>query len=298
MSMGIRSCRPDELEQLIFLLDKEFIFGKGRVISLRLRFPTLFCRNNLHNIILCTDGEEIVSALAMRQFNWCENDKIFRGAMIGMVYTHPARRREGLASRLLTEAAMRLREGEMDFGVLWTGQQSFYAHLGWMAADCGVLGEICLGDQQIGDAGEVACMPAQAGVQEMECIRQRYLNLKTLRGTENYLSIPLPATTANVLWKKDQDKTAYALVGSGGEMGFLYELVGNPDNFAALWQETRRNQRQILVNDYVGSSSYCWLTAHTGINWKSKALAMWLPVSKRVTMSHFGRWYIPYFDRI
>ena len=298
MGIDIHSCRPQELERLIPSLDEEFIFGKGRTISLRQRFPTVFCRNNLHNIIVCTEGEELASALAMRQFGWREGEEVFRGAMIGMVYTHPARRGEGLASRLLEAAAMQLREQGMDFGVLWSVQQSFYVRLGWVAADCGVLGEVEPNELIPQPPGDVTLLPTEANTPRLEKVRQNWLNATTLRRTEDYHQLPLPSERVNVLWCEDQGKAAYALLGCSGETGFLYELVGDTASFPALWREACRSCRRVFINDRAGSPSFQWLIDQAGVNWKNKSLAMWLPLSERVGTSRLGQWHIPYYDRI
>lgn len=298
MGLDLHTCRADELERLIPLLDTEFIFGKGRTISLRDRFPTVFCHNNLRNIIVCTDGEMITSALAMRQFDWCEGSEVFRGAMIGTVYTHPARRGEGLASHLLETAAMRLREEGMDFGVLWSGQQSFYARLGWIAADCSVLGEIETNESMPAPSDHVIHLPIKTSAPQLEDIRQSHLSAMTLRRPEDYHSLPLPAAHVELLWCDEQDKTAYTLVGDSGETGFLYELTGETGCFPALWQEVCRNRRRIFVNDRIDSTACRWLTDHTGIVWQKKNLAMWLPLSERVSLPRLQQWHVPYFDRI
>jgi predicted N-acetyltransferase YhbS len=301
MSKDIRTCRPEELERLIALLDEEFIFGKGRTISLQQRFPAVYCRNNLHNLVVCAEDGQIASALAMRQFDWREGEEIFRGAMIGAVYTHPSRRGEGLASRVLEAAAMRLREDGIDFGVLWTGQQPFYARLGWVSADCGMLGEL-EPDEQSGlmpePSGDVTRFPVETIPPRLEDIRPNLLNTMTLRRPEDYRQLPLPAERVDVLWCEDQGKVAYALIGGSGATGFLYELVGDAACFPALWRESCRGHQRIFINDQTGSPSCRWLTEHTGITWQRKNLAMWLPLSKRVDISRLGQWYIPYFDRI
>jgi len=298
MSTDIHPCRADELERLIPLLDEEFIFGKGRSISLRQRFPTVFCLNNLHNIIVCTDGEQIVSALAMRQFDWREGDEIFKGAMLGAVYTHPARRGEGWASRLLGTAAMQLRESGVDFGVLWTGQPSFYARLGWEAADCSILAEVEPEELILPPTGKVAHLSVGECSAPLEKVRQRCLNSMTLRRPEDYRQMPLPAENMDVLWCEDEGRVAYALRGRKEDTGFLYELVGDEACFSALWREACRGYRQVYVNDRADSPSSRWLTNHAGITWKRKNLAMWLPLSKRLDMSRLRQWYVPYFDRI
>ena len=347
MSVAIRSCSPDDLERLIPLLDEEFVFGKGRAISLRQRFPTVFCRDNLHRILLCADEDGIVSALALRLFDWQADGETFRGAMIGMVYTSPARRGEGWASRLLATAATRLRDEGADFGVLWTGQAEFYARLGWKAADCSILGEIELdqatpeatdavnsplckrgaggdfSDAENRDTVEIPPTPPlqrgepqgehQPSPQERTCVhgltigvdeqfpeelRRRWLNATTLRRPEDYRQLPLPAERVDLLRHEDQDKAAYALLGSSGTTGFLYELAGHPDSYAALWREACRDRQRIFVNDSRDSPSALWLSRHTGIIWQNKRLAMWLPLSARVTAPRLEQWVIPYFDRI
>lgn len=296
--MDVRPCLPENLEQLITLLDEEFVFSKGRMISLRQRFPTVFCRNNLHNIIICTDSDEIVSALAMRQFDWREGSEIFRGAMIGMVYTHPARRGEGLASRLMATAVLRLREDNVDFGVLWTGQSSFYTRLGWVATDCSVLGELKPDELTPEPSGKVTRLPAEAITQRLEEIRHNCLSATSLRHSDDYRQLPIPAESVNVLWCEDRGKAAYALSGSCGETGFLYELVGDVACFPSLWKEICCCYQRIFINDQADSLSCRWLTDHTVISWKNKNLAMWLPLSERLNMLRLGQWHIPYFDRI
>lgn len=337
MSPEVRSCRPDELERLVSLLDEEFIIGKGRSVSLRQRFPAVYCGDNLPNILVCADGESIVSALAIRLFDWRAGHEVFRGAMIGAVYTIPARRREGLASHMLEAAATRLREEGADFGVLWTGQPSFYSRHGWIAADSGMFGEfeqnesmpdrsitgmasmissdcslnfnpVCRIEEQSSPeapfkpiqelTGDVAILPVEENAAQLERIRQSLLVTATLRRPEDYRQIPIPSERVAVLWCENQGQAAYAMLGNVGETGFLYELVGDAACFSALWREACCNCRRIFINDQIGSASSRWLADHANINWKNKNLAMWLPLSNRVDVSCLGQWYISYFDRI
>lgn len=298
MSMEIRACQPDELDRLISVLDEEFIFGKGRTISLRRRFPAVYCRSNLHNILLCMGGKEIASALAVRTFDWREGDRIFRGAMIGAVYTHPAQRGEGSASRLLTEAEIRLREAQADFAVLWTERQSFYTRLGWVAADYSVLGQFAPNEFTPQLSGNVTRLAVEANELRINRIRHSRLSTTTLRHPDDCRQMPVPAESMHLLWCENQGKVAYALLGNCGTTAFLYELIGDTDCFPALWEEACRDCQKILINDQAGSLSCRWLTDHTGVSWENKNLAMWLPLSKRVNMPRIRQWHIPYFDRI
>jgi hypothetical protein len=244
------------------------------------------------------DGTQITSALAMRHFDWRENNDIFRGAMIGAVFTHPARRGEGLASRLLAMATVQLREEGVDFGILWTGQPSFYARLGWMAADSGVLGEIELNESMPEPHDKVTLLSTGTSAAQIEVIRRNWLNTMTFRNIGDYNQLPLSAERVDVLWCEMDGKIAYALLGGSGTTGFLYELVGDATCFLALWREICHGRQRVFVNDQIDNSSCRWLTDHTGVIWKKKNLAMWLPLSERVSMPRLGQWYIPYFDRI
>ncbi len=346
--MDIRGATPDDLERLLPLLDDAFIFGRQRTVSLRHRFPAVFRRDNLENLLLCLHGKEILSALAIRRFILRENGEHWRGAMIGAVYTRPEQRGQGLASRLLETAAQRLRADGADFGVLWTTQPGFYARLGWVAADCGMLGEMPLArtlhknatfpvggglppsfsgrhvrSQNLAakaaptgfggiceifgletrngiSGGEVTRLDAENAGEQIEALRTHWLDAATLRALpDGYRALPPPAEKVEaILLGQEKENAAYALAGRAGESVILYEMTGHPDRFPALWRETCRATKRILVNERKDSPAQRWLAANTALSWQDKPLALWLPLSPKVDYSRIARWYIPYFDRI
>lgn len=298
--MDIRGATPDDLERLLPLLDDAFIFGRQRTVSLRHRFPAVFRRDNLENLLLCLHGKEILSALTIRRFILRENGEHWRGAMIGAVYTRPERRGQGLASRLLETAAQRLRAGGADFGVLWTTQPGFYARLGWAAADCGMLGEMPLETRNGISGGGVTRLDAENAGEQIEALRMHWLDTATLRTLpDGYRALPPPAEKVEaLLLGQERENAAYALAGRAGESVILYEMTGHPDRFPALWRETCRAAKRILVNERKDSPAQRWLAANTALSWQDKPLALWLPLSPKVDYSRIARWYIPYFDRI
>jgi len=137
---SIAPCSSGEYDALLALLDLEFIFGKGRRLSLQQRFPAVLNRQRPQAILLAKAQNLIVSALAIKAFDWITPERSWRAAMVGMVYTRPEWRGRGMASVLLQAAQQRMRQESYDFAVLWTAQPDFYARLGWIGADCGVLG--------------------------------------------------------------------------------------------------------------------------------------------------------------
>lgn len=300
MGIAIHTATPGDLEKLIPLLDEEFVFGKGRRISLAQRFPAVYCHRNLDNIFVVEENGEIVSALASKRFNWLDNGESFRGIMFGAVYTHPLRRKEGQASRLLAWAAEKTRRDGADFAVLWAAKPTFYARLGWVAGDCGVMGEAASQAGAAEPSDEVEAMPASlAGFRPIELTRQRWLDPLILRSTDDYRQLPPPAETVTLLrCGESPERAGYALAGCCGSTTIVYEMNGHPDCFQALWHRICGQAERIIVNDQPGSASYRWLANNAPVTWHAKPLAMWLPLSAKADMARISGWYLPYFDRI
>ncbi|MBI5658777.1 MAG: GNAT family N-acetyltransferase [Nitrosomonadales bacterium] len=302
MGATIRAATSGDLEKLIPLLDEEFIFGKGRRVSLAQRFPAVYCRENLDNIFVAEENGAVVSALVAKRFNWLENGEPFRGIMFGAVYTHPLRRKEGQASRLLAWAAEKSGRDGTDFAVLWAAKSAFYARLGWVAGDCGVLGEAASHAIAVepSNEDEVEVMPANlANLRPIEFIRQRWLDPLILRNAGNYRQLPPPAETVALLrCGENPDRAGYALAGYCGGTTIVYEMNGHPDSFRALWHKICGQPERIIINDQPGSASYRWLAGNTSVTWQAKPLAMWLPLSAKADMARISGWYLPYFDRI
>lgn len=297
MSAVFRTATKEDLQRLLALMDAEFIFGKGRTISLAQRRPALFSATSAQYFQLVEDtastGEpEIVAALVAQAFEFVLQGDTRRGAMIGLVLTLPARRGEGWASQLLRHTVETLRQQGLDFAVLWTAQPAFYARLGWQLADRGVFGELDLPHANA-MSGFAATTPiAQADTGWIESLRQQY-GAPTRRAHSDYLELPPNVEQIDVLSSGD----AYALLGHAGATAVLYEMQGNAANFAALWQSILASgYRRLWVNDVAGSTSQRWLQAHTAIDWQPKPLAMWLSLTNETLP--FADAYVPYFDRI
>lgn len=285
----IRACTPAELPALIALLDEEFIFSKGRSVSLAQRFPAVLQADNCPNILLACRGEGIAAAIAIKRFDWIAPERSWRGAMIGLVYTRPAERGQGLASQLLRAAAEKLRAEGTDFAVLWTAQPEFYRRLGWTSADCGVFGTYASAG-----GGAAACMTA--GADAIEALRLRSPGAHMLRDSANYRTLPLPAERLEL--RASPDGAAYAIYGVQADRAYVYEFGGAPSGYAPLWQDICATARTVYINEHRGSTSQQWLASISGISWRDQALAMWLPLADPDSEGYYARWYVPYLDRI
>ena len=124
-------------------------------------------------------------------------------------------------------------------------------------------------------------------------VRRRWCDCLMPRRSEDYRQLPPPATAVDLLtWGEGTDHAAYTLVGNDGAMSILYQMIGDPAGFAALWPEACRGYRRTLINDVSGSASHSWLTANSDLVWHAKPLAMWLPLSARTDLTHVARWHI------
>jgi len=285
----IRPCTPAELPALVALLDEEFIFSKGRRISLARRLPTALHADNCANILLACRGEAIAACVVVKRFDWVTPERSWRGAMIGLVYTRAAERGQGLATQLLRAAQDMLRADGTAFAVLFSAQPAFYRRLGWISADCGLFGTYA------GTAGTAEhCTPADA--RTIETMRMREQGPHMARDSASYRSLPLPAERLEI--RTSIGAAAYAIYGVQADRAYVYEIGGEPSGRAALWQDVRAAATTVYINDRRGSPSAQWFAHIPGISWRDQALAMWLPLAKPACARHFGDWYIPYLDRI
>jgi len=285
----IRVCAPDELPALVALLDEEFIFSKGRSVSLAQRFPAALHADNCPNLLVACRGDAIAACLVIKRFDWIAPERRWRGAMIGMVYTRPAARGQGLASQLLRAAQEQLRTAGTDFAVLFTAQPGFYRRLGWISVDCGVFGTYT-------SPGGSAAGCAPADTDAVEALRRCRPGAQMPRDGLSYRTLPLPAERLEL--RVSPDAAAYAVYGVQADCAYVYEFGGAPSGYAALWQDICALPRTVYVNEQRGSAAQQWLFNLPGMNWRDHALAAWLPLAEPACARHFGEWYLPYLDRI
>lgn len=290
----IRRCLPAELPALIALLDEEFIFSKGRRLSLARRFPALLRPGNCPDILLACRGAAIAACVVVKRFDWIAPESRWRGAMIGMVYTHPAERGRGLASQLLRAAEQALRADGTAFAVLWTARPSFYQRLGWTASDCGVFGTWSGAGGATTGSTTTSCAPAPAGM--VDALRLRSAEPHALREPECYLTLPPPAERLQLLASPDGE--AYAIYGIRADDAYVYEFGGAPAAYPALWRDIATAHATVYINERRGSAAHQWLLRQSGIHWRDQALAMWLALAEPACARHFSDWYLPYLDRI
>jgi predicted N-acetyltransferase YhbS len=292
----ISQCSLGEINSLVGLLDEEFIFSRGRSISLINRMPGLFDAENLSNIYLAKVDNAIRSSVCVRRFNWITTDAVLQGAMIGLVYTHPETRGRGLASLLMRTVQTELEKSGVDFGVLWTGIPKFYRKLGWEESDLGLYGELNPAPKFETEELIAARSISEEDRDGIELLRRRWFPNRVGRMYRTYLSIPLPAEKLDLFYRDspNKDERFYAIIGHTGETGYIYEAVGKPSNFPCLWHSICNAYSRLYINDFNGSLFENWLCQNANVQWKPQNQAMWLPFKGKIA----PKWHITYLDRI
>lgn len=287
----MKSCSGADFDDLLPLLDQEFIFGKGRQLSLQQRFPATLDRRHPQNIQLARVAGTIASALITKPVNWVTPERNWRAAMIGMVYTRPELRGRGTASALMRATQAKLAQEGFNFAVLWTAQPDFYARLGWSAIDCGTLGSVHAASP---DATKSAMPPGAADIAWIEALRPQYALERAERTGKTYATL-LPHAQRVELLRGD---AAYAILGSDDSHGYLYEMLGDLAELPSLWTRLATRYRTLYLNLRPDTPAQRFLSTQPGITWQPQRLAMWLPFSAAARDARFADWYVPFLDRI
>ena len=290
---------PEEIAPMVELLDQEFMLGRNRKGSVAAHYPDIFQSANVGNLLVLREEGGPASFCALQDFTIHAGEGVLRGGMIGFVYTRPSLRGAGLARRLLLEAESLLKSRRLDFAVLFTTLPGFYQEQGWGPRDTGLLGMVS--QPAIPSAQDA---PAQLGVSPtghdtltlVEGIRRQTETLWVERGPSTYRRQPLAVNRVSVVFSPSQD--AYALVGSAGGRGYLYELCGSEAGFEVIWKALMRSHRELAVNTHATAGVVHWLRRQPGLVLRDQRQALW----KWFQPDHFAPSlsleHIPYFDRI
>ena len=289
--MSLQQASGASLAAFLAAVDAEFIGGRGRSGSLATRYPAAFPPHG--QVWLMQDGSELRAGLCVRRFEWPRPEGCWRGAMIGMVWTAPAWRGQGLGAELMRRADADLQAGACDFAVLWTGQPAFYEKLGWLPADCGLWGRADAPVLPVSPPPDVSGHPvteADAATWQLPGEQPPVLS-GLLRGR----TCPLPATGVERWWA---EAGADALIGVTDAGRILYEWQGSDAGRARLWHALQARPGSLSVNERAGSPGQTWLDTHARLTWQPQRLALWRSYTSRLSLADFSQWYVHYLDRI
>jgi GNAT superfamily N-acetyltransferase len=297
--MDVRACRTDEIPLLLGKLDQEFLRSKNRSLSLVERYPSTLSSDNRERIRVVVRDGLICGACATRFFDWVTPGGTWRGAMVGMVWVDPARRGQGLGTRLMGSVGDFLREQEADFGVLWTGMPSVYERSGWFPGDLGTFGEAkTLRGLAIDE--RVSCRPLLSmNGERLESLRAGLTPFRVRRSPRDYRTIPIPADRVLCFSVQGREgEEGVALVGQEGSSGYFYEMTAPPSLWETLWTAVASRFERLFVNGRDREPFSLWLAERNAVARRPQRKAMWILTGNRAARAVLETWHIPYFDWI
>ena len=289
-----------ELTDLIRLLNKALIHSRQRTLSFESRFSGVYDTDNLDKLFVAKADSRIISSVAVKHRQLIYNGTTLDLAMLGGVFTKPNYRGQGLASSILRYVETSLRQTEFDATVLWTTIPSFYERVGWNLWDIGLYGPLQKRKLLKASQTTVKCVSITTeAIKRLEEIRAKYLPCRVIRQPIDYQTIPFPAEKIECFKVVvDDEWKAYAISGRSNDIGYVYEIIGDPAVFIDLLSAIGGAYQKIYVNDYIGSPSAQWMDAHKLACLAPKNLAMWQILTSSLTMENMKPIYISFMDRI
>lgn len=272
---------------LIAELDREFVTGRGRTISLSTRYPHVFGPASSAQVHVVAHGDDLLACAVSLPFTWRTDDGEWRCAATGFVYTTPAARGHGHGRTLLQGVLAALREDAVDVAVLWSGLAGYYTRQGWTRGDCGVYGHA---------RGAPGRVPAGAPPDDAALVRARAMrgSVECARADAAWLACPLPAEHLRIA----ETANGYALFGVVGSRHYLYEMVASGSEYPALWAQVVAGADEVHVNLATTDPARNWLDRHATITWQPQALTHWYPLTDAGARQPLSTWYIPWLDRL
>lgn len=299
MPVEVRTCTSELLPALIVLEDEEFIASRGREVSLIQRFPGVYDMENLKNLYLVTVDNNIAAAAGVKQFEWHASSRVLHGTMIGGVVAAPFFRRRGYATAILRAIEVNLCAAGIDFAVLWATVPAFYRSLGWMELDTGLFGELQELRVEKNQFESVRLDLAATPTDYFEQLRHKWLSQYIVRRPADYATLPIPAKSMELYVALQNGQwLTYALVGRNKDVGFVYEVVGDPSSWGSIFTKITDEYSQIYINAFLGNPLAAWLGQHTRVDWRLQTLAMWRIFSTRLDWKSIRSIEVPYLDRI
>jgi hypothetical protein len=133
--MLIRNPKSEELTQILSELNTEFIFSKGKKLTIEKRYPLLF--ENLEHLWGLFDNGYFLAFLAVKPVLLKISNEVIQGFFVGSVFTPTIHRKKGYGKSLLRYIQEKYIKNNYKFGVLWTNLHEYYENMGWIAYENG-----------------------------------------------------------------------------------------------------------------------------------------------------------------
>ena len=144
--MIIRNPVLEELDEILDVLNNEFIINKGKKLHIKYRYPGLYDQSNIENLFVIHDDNKLRSFIAVKPVDYIYQNKTYKLFFIGSVFTYPESRGKGYGSKLLDYIEKYFFDNEYSMGCLWSGIPIYYMNKGWDLCENGIFAKIKVKD--------------------------------------------------------------------------------------------------------------------------------------------------------
>ena len=127
----VRSCRPDELAEVLDLVNLVFRTSQGRPATIGDDYPHIYAAANLDNIITVHESGGIRACVSTLPMRVACGDLTFETLGVNCTTTHPDWRRRGFGEQMMKEIARRATAQGCDLVHLDAGVPEWYRDLGY-----------------------------------------------------------------------------------------------------------------------------------------------------------------------
>lgn len=238
---GPRPCLPQELAEVVALANR--VLRSGSPQDLRTDYPLVFNSERAENIrIIRRDGVLACAVPVVPREMRCGDD-LLRLGIIGPTATHPAYRRQGLATRCLDDGIELMQRQSLALSLLWTVPPTFpfYENVGWQpAASQGWTYRLRAADEMLFDDGGSEIVVFDPGCSaHLEAVRSLHgLDpVRIVRSEDDFRALLTLPRIRTLLACRDGEIVAYLVLGDasnksglvegGGEGAALADLVAH-----------------------------------------------------------------------
>lgn len=137
--MKILNPNSNNIDQILELINKEFVLDRGKKLHIKERFPYLFDESNYQNIYFIEgEGNTIDAVMVVKTFELLFEGQIFNLFMVGSQVIHPDKRGKGIGKFLFEYVSDNYLNKRFDLGVGWTRLQEYYIKTGWHSFENGI----------------------------------------------------------------------------------------------------------------------------------------------------------------
>lgn len=225
-NLELKSPSLNELPKIIDFLDKGFQSNVSWSISQE--YPTVFCKQNLHNIQIISQEEKIISHAVLKVIIIKTAFAIYKIGAIGSIFTDNKYRNLGLSKKLINQCINLAQKQNCELVILWSDLIDFYKKFDFYPAGFEIA---FLLDKTL----DVALPEEGKFVSSNKIDPAAILNLynkHTVNSVRNFSEVKsflqIPNSEIYTYWNVNNQLSGYAVCGKGRDFhNYIHEWGGD-----------------------------------------------------------------------